>query len=210
MKRVLALMIALMLAIPGIAFSEDASVDEIVIDDDAVVEDVAIDSLSIDGVDLFGGADIDLGDLLDTGLDAGLVSNAPEAPAPVAFEQTATVGDAVFTLTADAGAFPAEARLSVEAVDADVAQAAVESIESTAQGTHHLYAICVLDGDGNALRPADGVKLPLVRVDGLDLEGEARVFVYDQDINGSYETEAEGSVQFRFLESAIYDIVDVK
>ena len=37
MKRVLALMIALMLAIPGIAFSEDASVDEIVIDDDGML-----------------------------------------------------------------------------------------------------------------------------------------------------------------------------
>ena len=147
--------------------------------------------------------------LLDPGLEAGLVSNAPESPAPVAFEQTAAVGDVGFTVTADAGAFPAEARLSVEAVDADAAQAAVQAIGSSAQGTHHLYAINVLDGNGNALRPADGVKLPLVRVEGLDLDGEARVFVYDRAINGSYEIEAEGTVQFRFRESAIYDIVDV-
>ena len=160
---------------------------------------------------IWGGVgDIDLGDLLDDGLDAGLVSNVPESPVPVAFEQTATVGEAVFTVTAIAGAFPAEARLSVEAVDAGVAQAAAQSIESTAQGTHHLYAISVLDGNGNALRPANDVELPLVRVEGLDLDGETRVFVYDRVINGNYEIEAEGAVRFRFPESAIYDIVDVQ
>jgi hypothetical protein len=43
MKRVLALMIALMLAIPGVAFSDDASVEEIVIDDGVVLESVTID-----------------------------------------------------------------------------------------------------------------------------------------------------------------------
>ena len=213
MKRVLALLVALMLAIPGVAFSEDVSIDETVIDDGVVLESVTIDSdPSIDATGLSGDGvgNIDLGGLLDPGLEAGLVSNAPESPAPAAFEQTAAVGDAGFTVTADAGAFPAEARLSVEAVDADVAQAAVQAIGSTAQGTHHLYAINVLDGNGNALRPADGAKLPLVRVEGLDLDGEARVFVYDRAINGSYEIEAEGTVQFRFRESAIYDIVDVK
>ena len=185
MKRVLALMIALMLAIPGVAFSDDASVEEIVIDDAAALEDDALDDdLSIDGVDLFdeGVGNIDLGNLLDTDLDTGLVSNGPESPAPVAFEQTAAVGDAVFTVTADAGAFPAEARLSVEAVDADAAQAAVQAIGASAQGTHHLYAINVLDAYGNALRPANDVELPLVRVDGLDLDGKARVFVYDGEI----------------------------
>lgn len=160
---------------------------------------------------IWGGfGDIDLGDLLDDGLDAGLVSNVPESPVPVAFEQTATVGEAVFTVTAIAGAFPGEARLSVEAIDAGVAQAAAQSIESTAQGTHHLYAISILDGNGNALRPANDVELPLARVEGLDLDGEARVFVYDRELNGSYEIGTEGSVQFRFQESAIYDIVDVK
>ena len=213
MKRVLALLVALMLAIPGVAFSEDASIDETVIDDGVVLESVTIDgdpSIDATGLSGDGVGNIDLGGLLDPGLEAGLVSNAPESPAPVAFEQTAAVGDAGFTVTADAGAFPAEARLSVEAVDADVAQAAVQAIGSTAQGTHHLYAINVLDGNGNALRPADGVKLPLVRVEGLDFDGEARVFVYDRAINGSYEIEAEGTVQFRFRESAIYDIVDVK
>ena len=219
MKRLLALMIALMLAISGVAFSENAVVNEIAIADDAALKDAARDDdlsmdgdLCLDGVSLFGEevGDTDLGNLLDTGLDTGLVSNAPEAPAPAAFEQTAAVGDAVFTVTADAGAFPAEARLTVEAVDGDAARAAVQSIESTAQGAHHLYAISVLDGDGNALRPADGGELPLVRVDGLDLDGEARVFVYDGAIDGSYEVEAEGTVQFRFRESAIYDIVDVK
>ena len=93
-----------------------------------------------------------------TGPDAGLVSNAPESPAPVGFEQTAAVGDVSFTVTADVGAFPDGAGLSVAAIDdADLASAAAQSIEQTAQGTHHLYAISVLDGDGNALRPADGV-----------------------------------------------------
>ena len=213
MKRVLALMIALMLAIPSIAFSEDVSIDEIVINDNAVTENLAIEGdPTIDAMGLFGDGvgNIDLGNLLDPGLDAGLVNNAPESPALVPFEQTAAVGDAVFTVTADAGAFPAQARLSVEAVDGDVAQAAVQSIESTAQGTHHLYAISVLDGDENALRPANDPELPLVRVDGLDLGDEARVFVYDRAIDGNYEIEAEGTVQFRFPESAIYDIVDVK
>ncbi len=213
MKRVLALLVALMLAIPGVAFSEEASIDETVIDDGVMLENVTIDgdpSIDATGLSGDGVGNIDLGGLLDPGLEAGLVSNAPESPAPVAFEQTAAVGDAGFTVTADAGAFPAKARLSVEAVDADVAQAAVQAIGSSAQGTHHLYAINVLDGNGNALRPADGVKLPLVRVEGLDLDGEARVFVYDRAINGSYEIEAEGTVQFRFRESAIYDIVDVK
>lgn len=55
MKRVLALMLALMLAIPGIAFSEDASAGEIAVSDAAELEDAAIDGLSIDGADFFGG-----------------------------------------------------------------------------------------------------------------------------------------------------------
>ena len=129
MKRVLALLVALMLAIPGVAFSEEASIDETVIDDGVVLENVTIDgdpSIDVTGLSGDGVGNIDLGGLLDPGLEAGLVSNAPESPAPVAFEQTAAVGDVGFTVTADAGAFPAEARLSVEAVDADVAQAAVQ------------------------------------------------------------------------------------
>ena len=213
MKRVFSLMIALILALSSIAYSEDAFVDEIVVDDPAALEATAMDGeLSIDGLSLFGEelGNIDLGNLADIGSDTGLVSNEPEPPAQAAFEQTAAFGDVGFTVTADAGAFPDGARLSVETVDADVAEAAAQSIGQTAQGAHHLYAISVLDGDGNALRPADGGELPLVRVDGLDLDGEARVFVYDGAIDGSYEVEAEGTVQFRFRESAIYDIVDVK
>jgi len=54
MKRVLALMLALMLAIPGIAFSEDASAGEIAVSDAAELEDAAIDGLSINGADLGG------------------------------------------------------------------------------------------------------------------------------------------------------------
>ena len=86
MKRVLALLVALMLAIPGVAFSEDVSIDETVIDDGVVLESVTIDgdpSIDATGLSGDGVGNIDLGGLLDPGLEAGLVSNAPESPAPV-------------------------------------------------------------------------------------------------------------------------------
>ena len=71
MKRVLALLVALMLAIPGVAFSEEASIDETVVDDGVVLESVTIDSdPSIDATGLSGDGvgNIDLGGLLNPGL----------------------------------------------------------------------------------------------------------------------------------------------
>lgn len=115
MKRVLALMIALVLVIPGVAFSDEVFIDEIVIDDAAVPEDVAIDGdlLSIEDLNLFGEevGNIDLENLPDTGLEAGLVCNASESPAPVAFEQTANVGGCPVHRDGERGRVPGGGRV---------------------------------------------------------------------------------------------------
>ena len=213
MKRVLALIIALMLAVPGIAFSEEPRVDEVAIDADAALEDVVLEEeISAEDVDLPVGEDgeASLYDLTDIDPGAQLTGDEPEEPAPVAFDQTVTVGDVEVTVVADAGAIPAGARLSVTEIDAHIAQAAMQSIEAMLGSavTHHLYSIAVLDAGGNPLALNADMALPLVCVKGLPLDGDVRAFVYDPALDGSYEIDMEGEGQFRFQESATYDIVE--
>ena len=45
MKKVLALIIALMLTVPGVAFSEEPRIEEVVVDADAALEDVVLDEV---------------------------------------------------------------------------------------------------------------------------------------------------------------------
>ena len=168
------------------------------------------DDIGIEG-DLTGPDDLPVNGDLEAGngldLNSLLVSNEPEGPEAAAFEQSAALDGVAFTVTAGAGVFPVGAALRVAEVEADVAQAAIQSVESVAgcEATHHLYSIQVLDAEGNPLSPNAGMELPLVRVKGLNLADGVRVFVYDRNLDGSYEIEANGA--FRFQESGIYDIV---
>ena len=187
LKKILAIMIALMMAMPGTVFADDVIITDVAIgengasyDDGIVIEKdlVGQGDLTIDG-------GIELGDMPD--LNPRLAANEPQEADVAPFEQSAMIGGVEFTMTAAADAFPAGAVLSVAEADADVAQAAIQSIEAALGGeaTHHIYSIQVLDAAGKPLSPNAGLELPLVRVKGLDIVDGVRVFVYDQNLDGN-------------------------
>lgn len=213
LKRILAIMIAIMIAMPGAVFADELAVTDVVIGEDGTVMDgdLTIEDDLVGQGGLYNLSDqsadgrTGLGDLLD--LDPQLLNNAPQEPASEPFEQSAALGNVGFTVTAGAGVFQVGAALRVVEVEADVAQAAIQSVEAAVgcEATHCLYSIQVLDAEENPLSPNAGMELPLVRVKGLNLADGVRVFVYDRNLDGSYEIEANGA--FRFQESGIYDIV---
>ena len=99
MKRALALILAILLAFPSFAFADE---DIINLDDEVIIEDLNVGN----ELDLYGEDTelpvIDQPDIMPGGLEIdlqpGLDSN--DAPVPVPFDQTVTIDDIVFTLTA--------------------------------------------------------------------------------------------------------------
>lgn len=215
-RRVLALIIALWFAMPGIyaepiadaGDSFDAA--EFVMSDDVDISTDAGD-LSVPALDdeLLA----DAGEQTLDALDAEEPSPDPVPSTPTPFAQSAQAGDVTIRVTAGAGAFPEDASLRVsDAPDETLARAAMEAVETLLPGValrHHLYYIEVLDGAGNPCLPGDENELPLVKVNGLTLNGAARVVVYDRDARQGSELEATGEIEFRFVGSAIYDVVEV-
>ena len=199
-RRVLALIVAfLMMAQPIAGFADDSvKLDGAVVVDEGLVEDGTLD---LDGVALDDAGSL-LGDGADDlSLDLALVSSDVE-PAPLDFEQTAIADGVMFILTAAPDAFPANAALSVSAVEDEATlQAVAQSVE--ANGVHHVFSICVADETGAPLTP--GAELPLMRVEGLS--GELRVFAYDQEAQRADEIEMENGA-FPFAKSGLYDIVE--
>ena len=218
-KRAFALIIALLLSLPSVC------AEPVALDDGIVIVDEAPDisdgpGLVLDG-DAFAIEDFD--GLLSDGANGlaldGLVPNladaAPAAPAPV--EQTVRAGDAAFTVSAEAGAFPEGASLRVsDILDETLSRAAIEAAEAVLPGgveQHRLYQIEVIDRDGN-LCPVNGeMALPSVRVEGLDVGEAARMVFYDpaekQGRKIENEIENEKILRFGFVGSGVYDVVEI-
>jgi len=211
MRQALAILIALLLALPvqGIGLGEEAS--GIALDDVAIDGELAIGPLDplVDEIDDCLSDDLALGDLELPSDDSG--ESAPASPVP--FDQTAVVDGVTFAVTAGAGAFPAESVLRIDAVrDGQTEKAAREAAEAAVEGplVHHLYSIEVLDASGNACMPDGAVAMPVITVRGLDVPGEAHVILYDPVMDGYAAVEAQGDeegLKFHFVVSAIYDIM---
>ena len=156
LKKFLALVMAIMLAVPTFAFAEDAG--PVIIEDDgsgAIIGD--IESGEIDeSLGTLGDLDLDMG--LELGLDSGDLTleggdmpvqtedtpeTAPEAVPSPAFEQTQEYEGLRFTVRAEAGVVDEGARLSVTRLDeaADISAAAGTVVD----GTHHVYGIYLCD-----------------------------------------------------------------
>ena len=78
-----------------------------------------------------------------------------------AFMQSQVVGDVEVTVRAEAGAFPADAVLSVEEVSGELGESALAAVdevrgEGLAAAASLTFDIKVLDASGNELQPADG------------------------------------------------------
>ena len=113
LKKIMAVMIAFMMAMPGTVFADDVIITDVVVgengasyDDGIVIENdlAGQGDLTIDG-------GIELGDMPD--LNPRLAANEPQEADVAPFEQSAMIGGVEFTMTAAADAFPAVAVLSL-------------------------------------------------------------------------------------------------
>ena len=217
-KRALALIIAMLMTASCLAVSEEP-LDIEIADNSVSVEGGSVEVDFIDDVDLSGLSDgiqipgnLDLEGTLET-QDAQTVG---ETPVPVPFDQSEAVDGVQFTITAEAGAFPAGASLCVtrigdETLARTVGQAADAILQGTGRRVHHLYAIEVLDAENKPCLPNNDMPLPLVTVRGLILGGTAHVFVYNADTAICREIEAnqDDAIQFHFVDSSVYDLVEL-
>ena len=216
MKRTLALLIAILLALPLQSFALSEEAFDVVIDP-AAIDDLAIDDmLDIETIDPLVEEIDDL--FLDLSLDdldlQPVESNGPAPASLVPFELSAVVDGVTFTVAAATGAFPAESVLQVSGVKDKETAETVKQVAKAVVGeniTHRLYSIEVLDAAGNLCMPDSNVGLPEVHVSGLDSSGDLHVIMYDQSIDGYSEIKVEKDApgfSFFFVGSAIYDIAE--
>ena len=199
-KRLLALLMAIMLAIPSFAFAEDSA---LVLDVEPASE-VAVEGLDVDlDIDDLGNQTEEAPPLeLDDSLESGaLLGNEGEGeqPAAPAFSQTLEFDGLRFAVSADAGVVGEGAELNVTGLNyaAEVADA-VKAIG--VDGVHAVYGIYLTGAAFEAGKP-------VVRVEGVadgvtvvsyDYEKVARVV--DAKVDGS-------AVEFALDDVLAYDFV---
>ena len=218
-RKITALIIALMLAMPGVVTADET----IAVDGGAIqIDDAGIDT---DGLDLVLDGDgltvEDLDGLLSDGTNGlaldGLVSNLEDATgAPAPFEQTVKAGDVAFTLSAEAGAFPEGASLRVsDILDETLSSAATDAAETILPDgvkQHRLYQIEVIDQDGNICPINAEMTPPSVCVEGLNPDEATKVLFYDpvekQGREIETEIQNEKNLRFGFIGSGVYDVLE--
>jgi len=221
-KRMLAILLALLLAMPAMASAEgdDALVIPPELNEgleglDGPAGDLPTDALALEGIDLSG--DLTVDGLLFEGTEAAdneaeVVPEAPEGEAATEAASLALYAElegVTFALYADAGVLPADATLRV-AQQEDVAEAFLEAIGDKAK--HRVYRIEALDGEGYAIAPEVAADAATVRVSGLDLSGEICVAWYDAigETACPLAVDASGDeITFAFMASTVYDIATV-
>ena len=213
LRRVLALLLALLLALPSFAFAEDLSVFSGEID--PPVEERGPIELDGNGSENSEGNE-------SNGLTIEPPEDLPEevqsevptnnnAPADEPFTQSVILDSVIIYVTANAGVYPANAALKVEAVEDDsIAQAVETAIGEDGVYTHRLYRIAVTDEDGLAAMPDYQQGTPAARVEGLNLPADARVVMFDAAQKKVFDIDATVNAQaiaFSLPDAAVYDIV---
>ena len=197
LKRALALMIALLLAMPTFAFAE-APVE---------VTDVLIGAEEAwqapdEGIEP---PTEEMGEILLGELPPEDGMEAAEAP----FRQAAAIDGVTITVSAGAGVFPADATLRAGRVDDEAAALAVEAaFGRLSVYTHRLYRVEVVDGTGSAFSPENGS----VRMQGLDLPAGTRVAAVDDDVRELSATQDpdEDAIGFDLTGAAVYDLFTIE
>ena len=209
LKQLLALLIALMLAMPTFAFAEEPSVEIVEMDD--FDEEPAVSSVDVEPP-AEEANEVLLDDLIaEDALPSDDPASQEEAGAE-ASELTAAIDSAAFSVT---GMFPEGAALKVSKVEDEAIARAVEAaVGEAGVYTHRLYRVEVADGENGVTLPASE-KAPVVRAEGLDLPAGARVALYDEAVQGAYEIDAQvkdggNAIVFELADAALLDIFSVE
>ena len=214
LRKALALLMALLIAMPTFAFAEGPADGTVVLDDsiEIIDEEQQVSSDAIEPPAEEAEALL-LDDIASEYSDdaAGSETAAPEE-ASALVERVVSVDGVTFRVTSAAGAFPEDAALRVTPwEDAGIVEAVEAAFGAEGVYTHRQYRLELLDSAENVILPSLEQGVPAVRVEGLDLSAEARVAVYDEGMQGVYEIGAkvlseDNAMLFDFVDAAVYDI----
>ena len=172
MKRALALLIAVLLAMPTIAASEELAEPPVELETSLEAAFEASFEAPEPAPDLEQPVDE---------LDTFALDDQEPGPIdvpPVPFGQSVNIDGVTIALSAGAGVFPEGASLRVSAAaDADIPLA----VERALGGgyVHHQYHVAVVGPDGAAISPDHAQGVPMVRVAGIDAAERPSVAMLD-------------------------------